>query len=366
MGRVAGKKHEKPRVYLAPEQKTALVRRYNEALASNEFLTQAQLGAEFGITQVAASKILRAAGVRTRSREEACPTRIDPQEAARIYLENPRMTIEEVGELYDVGYTATRDQLLKAGVPLRTSTDYARYACNRNFFAEVNPTTAYFAGFIAADGYITKSGLSVNFGLHPKDAVILTNLKAACGSEHPIVVRPNNTGRLYSWLSVCSIDWVRDLERHYNIVNAKSLILRPPNLTDEGLIWHFIRGYFDGDGHASLAGLVHIITGSQAFMGWLKEILGEPGHIQEHEWLNEDKETYICGYGAWWSKLADAKRIALKMYADSTPAIRLERKFLRLQRHFGPGPQTAPEEFEDVLELDDADDAPELERIKGA
>jgi hypothetical protein len=36
----------------------------------------------------------------------------------------------------------------------------------------------------------------------------------------------------------------------YNLglVNAKSLILTFPNWLDEGLIPHFVRGYFDGDG----------------------------------------------------------------------------------------------------------------------
>jgi hypothetical protein len=337
MGRVKGKPHSKPRKYLSASDKEALVRRYLSAVAAGEFLTQAQLGTEFGVTQVAASNVLRAANVKTRTREEAWPTKVNPQEAARLYLENPRMTLEEVGEHYDVGYAAVRDQLRKLGIPFRASKDYPKYTtCDRSFFSVVDPVRAYFAGFIAADGYITKTGRSVNFGIHPKDVEIFHNLRAAASLDQPIVVRPTHDGKIYSWLTICSTEWVRDLERHYNIVNAKSLTLKPPNLTDERLIWHFIRGYFDGDGHAEATGkAINFVTGSPSMFDWLTSICGVPGHVQTTWWETDSKESYVSATGFWYSKKDQVRTIVPELYRDSTPETRLSRKYERLKRHLG-------------------------------
>jgi hypothetical protein len=334
MGRIAGKPHEKKRKYLTEEEKALLVARNAAAFEAGEFLKQVTLAEEFGISQVAVSKILRQAGARTRTPSEACPTVVPVLEAARIYLEHPQMRLYDIAELYNVGWQAVRDQFNKVGIPLRSSKDYAKYVCDRNFFTEVDPVRAYFAGFIAADGYVTTSGRSVNFGIHPKDVEIFHNLKKAAGLDQPVVIRPNNLGKLYAWLTVCSVDWVRDLKRHYNIVNAKSLILEPPNLKDEKLIWHFLRGYFDGDGHAGKAGdRINFVSGSPKFFAWILELCGTPGHIQQCRWWTEEKGDYLCAQSAFYATKETVKRLTFLLYKDSTPANRLERKYLRLVRH---------------------------------
>jgi hypothetical protein len=245
--------------------------------------------------------------------------------------------------MFDTTWAAIQHQFAKAGIPTRPASAYPIYTCDRNFFSDVDPVRAYFAGFVAADGYVTKSGRALCFGVHPKDECILRSLSDAAKLEQPIVVRPNNTGRFYSWLSVCSTQWVRDLERHYNIVNCKSLILKPPNLTDEKLVWHYIRGYFDGDGHAAKKGnAVNFACGSPNFFDWLVSLCGTPGHVQEHEWLTEDKETYVCARSAWFTGEVAAS-VTRRMYAGSTPATRLDRKYGRLLRHLS-GVSATPEE----------------------
>lgn len=222
MGSIKGQAHTKVRKRLTDEERSRLVARNEEVLSQGLKVTQAQLGEEFGVTQAAVSKILREEGSRTRTRSEANMSSFNIHEASRIYNENPRMRLEDVGDLFDVTWSAVQWQFKKHGIQCRKRSDYPTYTgCNRNFFSEVNPTSAYFAGFIAADGYITKSGNSVNFGIHPKDVRVLESLKKAATLDQPIVTRPNNSGRPYCWLSVCSAQWVKDLERHYNIVTKE-------------------------------------------------------------------------------------------------------------------------------------------------
>lgn len=336
MGSTLGKKHTKTRQYLTPLNRKELIDRYLSAQEAGAFLKQSDLAADFNITQVAVSKILRAAGVKTRTPTEASPTVINVAEAARVYIENPKMRLQDVGELYGVGWSAVRHQLLKIGVPLRGSKDYPKYtSCDRDFFATVDATRAYFAGFIAADGYITKSGRAVNFGVHPKDTVILENLRSAGKLDQPIIVRPNNFGKLYSWLSICRVDWVRDLEKNYNIVNAKSLILKPPDIPEE-VRWHFIRGYFDGDGHAGLGGVVNFVCGSPEFIEWLIHYCGIPGYTQIFKRTAQDKETYVTAQSIWYCSKESSGRVARLLYKDSTPETRLDRKFKRLSKHLAP------------------------------
>jgi len=323
---------KKAKRFLTEAQRVALVERYKFAQANGEFLTQKALGREFGVTQTAVGRLLRSARVKTRSRKEANPVTFNVEEAAELYLNDKAMTIEKVAKRLGKSYSVVRNQLFNYGIVFREDADYAKYSkCNRDFFSKITPTTAYFAGFIAADGYVGKNGRFVNFGIHPQDRCILEALKAAANLDQPIVERTEiNSGRTYVWLNVCSIDWVKDLHKNFNVVNNKSLSLVPPNITDDSLIWHFIRGYFDGDGHVSeTCSRVAITTGSPAFLDWLLEHCGRtPGHIQTHLWQTETRDRYISAKTIFYTGEAK-ERIIRKMYKDSTAEIRLDRKYWR-------------------------------------
>ena len=338
MGRPVGSRNGHGYKKLTAVECAQLLARNADAFATGQMRTQQMLAEEFGVSQGTVGRVLRMYGARIRTRTEASPTTIPVDEAARIYLANPRMTIREIAALFGRSFSALQAQFNRAGIVRRSSKDYLKYSqCDRQFFSEVDPVRAYFAGFIAADGYITVKANAVVLGIHPKDRSVLESLQKAATLDQPIVERPNNKGNLYNWLSVCSPEWVRDLRQQYNIVNRKSLILQPPPFEEPSLVWAYIRGYFDGDGHAGKSGTIAFTCGSPVFLQWLRAWLhtdcGDPGHVQTHLWETEDGVEYVTAQSLFYSKRDVSGRIARKMYEHSTPATRLARKYLRLRKH---------------------------------
>lgn len=117
---------------------------------------------------------------------------------------------------------------------------------NHNYFSTYNPESCYWAGFIAADGNISKKTNAVQVALGEKDLEHLNKLKFSLQSDHA-VVKDNNCYRL----SFYSKQIQEDLRYNFSIVPAKSFILEFP-LLPEKYLKYFILGYFDGDGHVSL------------------------------------------------------------------------------------------------------------------
>lgn len=128
-----------------------------------------------------------------------------------------------------------------------------KYHFNTRFFDTLNRQNCYWAGFIAADGYIYDRDKSVAIGLARKDRIILEEFKKITNYDGVIfdyINEKDNTKS--SKLTFYGADkWVNILFNKFHVHQAKSLTLRPPSsLTDLELIYSFIIGYFDGDGTA--------------------------------------------------------------------------------------------------------------------
>lgn len=329
MTKVTGRTNQ----FTTPELREAVIARNEQALATGEKVTQAQLAEEFGLSQSGIGKMLKRYGSRTRTRVEAATIPLDISEIIDTYLKYPKLTLADMGEIYDVSWSAIRKRLIDANVPLRAANAYPKYElCNRSFFSEQNNVNAYFAGFLAADGYIPKQKRSVILGIQPRDVEILQNFKSAATLDQPLIDRVNNQGNMYKWLYVSSKEWVVDLEKNYKIVNAKSLTLQPPDIQDEAILWHFLRGYFDGDGHVNETGTsISVISASQNMTEWLIEKLGTPNSMHEQNWFLSSKQEWHTAKSLWYSGEATV-RVARRLYKDSDPTCRLERKYLRLKQ----------------------------------
>lgn len=104
---------------------------------------------------------------------------------------------------------------------------------------------AYWLGFIAADGSIARRGTrgsSLTLALGRKDAAHLARFKADLRAENPIAVNEQ-----YARISLWGPSIPDALERH-GVMARKSLTQPWPDLAGE-MLRHFLRGYFDGDGH---------------------------------------------------------------------------------------------------------------------
>lgn len=129
-----------------------------------------------------------------------------------------------------------------------------RYYCNFNYFKTIDSfDKAYFIGLIASDGcvYDRKNGLNqklLSIALHQKDEDILKKFLIYIKGENPILHIQHDSTPMAS-LQLVSDIMCDDLSV-YNIVPNKTWTYEPCNIPYEYL-WHFLRGYFDGDGSIS-------------------------------------------------------------------------------------------------------------------
>lgn len=113
-------------------------------------------------------------------------------------------------------------------------------------FSSWTEKSAYLLGYLEADGYFKddKCSLRVTFATSPKDLSFLELLKQMTGFTGKISKRIHHlkTGNYKSnSFTISSRQWKKDLEGKYRIN-------RIPAEIPEGLLHHYIRGYFDGDG----------------------------------------------------------------------------------------------------------------------
>ena len=122
-----------------------------------------------------------------------------------------------------------------------------RYTLDEDYFNSIDTERkAYWLGLIAADGCVTESNY---FAISLKDREILEKLKNDLNFSGDIYIPKTKEGTYYrlnfSSKRIC------DALRSCGISERKSLIFNDLPKMRSGLIRHFFRGYFDGDGTIS-------------------------------------------------------------------------------------------------------------------
>ncbi len=213
-------------------------------------------------------------------------------------------------------------------------------SCDTEYFVRGwNSNMAYILGYIYADGSIQKNLYGLNFLCHTKDEEILLAIHDELKSEHKIhrkdaCISPKgrkNGPRTY--FNLTSKKLVMSLIEGFGLQPRKTWLDLPlPEMPDE-FFGHFLRGYFDGDGHIhsrkNCNGGSFNIVGTRKFLigirrtlcrliGVRKVKLQKPGAIFALEW----------GYHA------DLKSIYRLMYPKGEEYIRLGRKYKVFKRVF--------------------------------
>ncbi len=182
----------------------------------------------------------------------------------------------------------------------------------QNIFNEDTEESFYLAGFLAADGCVTKNRLSID--LSEIDANHLNKICDILKSNHPIIhsirhyKRPN---QIYAKdyksckCEICSVSLVNSLKR-FNIIPNKSLVYTiPENLIENLLIRHFIRGYIDGDGcwyqefkkYGKIAPSLSLV-GTQDLLNKIHYILNKNCNLNsDNKKLSKSGNVYILKYG---------------------------------------------------------------------
>jgi hypothetical protein len=211
-----------------------------------------------------------------------------------------------------------------------------KYSFDRRIFEKINDEkTAYWLGFLYADGCIYKSKDNkcnhVLIKLSIKDIIHLELFKSNFCLPHSIKIRKEKSfgGNFYSaQIRITSKEMVNDLIKHGCFPN-KTFTLQFPDI-DKNLIPHFMRGYFDGDGSISSTNNKrnkmekHIcILGNYDFINKYQQILMEKLNLSKTKIIKKENIYYLSRSGN-----DNVKLIGDYLYKDSN--IYLERK----KKHF--------------------------------
>jgi hypothetical protein len=232
-----------------------------------------------GRSESACKSALLQRGIKLRTQGEARSRRFPEwlDSARQVYRDGA--TLEETAFIVGCKSGECLGAIFKrAGEPRRSRGESLRqYALNESFFLTIRKEEqAYWLGFISADGHVANNGLLLT--LARKDKGHLESLKRSLGSDAPIrdhVTHASN-GSLTPISSVgfFSVKMASDL-RSLKLPGRKVDVLAPWE-GPSGLLRHYWRGLFDGDGWissadasqvgAALVGTKAIVEGFQQFV----------------------------------------------------------------------------------------------------
>jgi len=197
-----------------------------------------------------------------------------------------------------------------------------RIYCNEKFFNKLTKISAYWAGFIAADGCLFNGKQkNLRIGLNKLDKNHLIKFKKAVKTNAKICnIKSNNS----SGISIYSVRILDSLIK-LGIMPNKSLKINKVNVSPY-LMSHFIRGVFDGDGSISGDKVTHIqfcIVGNKPFLEWIQDFLVDNCKLNKVQIYptTQGKSFRLQYTGIQIFKILDF------LYQNSDRNIRLDRKY---------------------------------------
>lgn len=249
------------------------------------------------------------------------PNKINPEiEKYIINLYQSGFGTVEISEKYKLHRSTIQRVLRRNNIPLRKVMPKIFY--NVNFFDEFTPESCYWAGFIAADGYIRSDRNCVTVHLSVRDYEHLEKLAYMTGYAG----NPNTNGD--SCILSFNGKWfVKALERNFGIKPRKTFDICIPETIPYDMLRFFIRGYFDGDGFITKSGgYVHIgiTSGSNEMLEQIGNFFYDNGVVLRNDTGKPpiQESSKAINYGC-----TNAIKALDLLYKDSTPVTRLDRKY---------------------------------------
>lgn len=158
---------------------------------------------------------------------------------------------------------------------------HKKYSIDYKFFEVPNIGNSYWAGFITADGHLSRNkalhAKGVKIVLQARDKEVLEQFKQDVKYNGQVKDFANKDGYIYSKIDIWGVrEWHTDLDKHWNITPNKTVRLQPPNITDEKFLHSYLIGFLDGDGtiFKTLNNGFNIgWCGNYCMMKWLTEYL---------------------------------------------------------------------------------------------
>jgi predicted DNA-binding protein YlxM (UPF0122 family) len=176
---------------------------------------------------------------------------------------NKKCKMKEITKLFNTSNQSILTLIKKSGKTPRTlleQNNLHAYKKDEKFFDVIDTEEkAYWLGFLYADGYVSVKKGELRINLQLRDKNHLEKFKKSLKCNVPIKNTNKidmNTRKNYKlvFINVANIHLIKSLIEKGCVPN-KSLILKFPsvNIVPENLIYHFIRGYFDGDGSINIS-----------------------------------------------------------------------------------------------------------------
>lgn len=232
------------------------------------------------------------------------------------------LTFAQIGEAF--GLTERQVNYRTKGWGL----DYSKKKLlDHEFFSKDTKAAYYWAGFLAADGWIEGDRNRIGLALKSEDRPHLEKFKQAVSSNHDICAFMNDTAYRIRFNSE---QMVADLQEKFNIIPAKTMVYKMPYFEENYLMLEFLRGYIEGDGHFQKTNsgkvAVHLCSANKDFLAEFKDICS----LLINREINQEINLNVNPKGQVFTirlNLDDSKELIHLLYKNSTQATRLDRKY---------------------------------------
>ncbi len=272
-------------------------------------------------------------GQKIRPISETCKNSKNYIEMGRLYSSG--LSTVEIGKLLNASYTTVNTAVKAQGLKIRTNSENNRiYTLNENYFENIDSSDkAYFLGLLYADGSVSQFKNSCILSLTEIKPTIFEVFKRYLECDKPLYLKGSKlqkdgyVSKPYYSLEINSEKLSQDLINQGCHPN-KTIILDFPNekMVPKKLLWHFLRGFFDGDGCIGLYGrnIRLNITGTKSMLYSIKNFLIE--------------FDIFCNVGKYKNKnayqLQANNKNALKFFRliyEDCNELKLERKYKKYQ-----------------------------------
>lgn len=130
-----------------------------------------------------------------------------------------------------------------------------KYDINHKYFNQINKLNSYWAGFIAADGYVKRNSSCLGIKLSSLDIEHLNKFKKDIETNSPIFIKKGlsfDKEVEFCEMNLYSRFIVNDIYKNFNIGSNKTLSITFPNFENDTDKLSFICGLIDGDGSISI------------------------------------------------------------------------------------------------------------------
>lgn len=283
--------------YLKEFKKPNRTRDCSEKILSlfNSGMSIYKISSEVDIKVSSLHKFLTKQGVNTSrgSTQREKGNRVKDHKDLIIHLYNDGYNQREIAELVECGQSSIHTLLKKEGIQIRNNTIYS---VDESYFSNLDTQEkAYILGWMYADGNVTPEG-KFRIQIQSGDDYILHWIKEQVKYTGPLynILPPKKFPhrKNQTCLSINRKVMTTDLIKLGCVLN-KSLVLTFPtnDMVPHGLMPHFIRGFFDGDGCISNGAAS--ITSTDSFARdldkYLIKFVGIEGGKPQYRY--EDKNT---------------------------------------------------------------------------